>query len=997
MLAALAVCSGLGISFPADLVAVRGGVAGPQARPLPLPGWRLEPAAPEGLADRRAQGAFVAPLRGTEVPGGWSAATADLLLLAHPGQTERAAERVRARLPEAELELGFGGLAQALRVCGAARDGWQSEALAAELSNWSELALALPDRLVSGRACAAPQDPLFEAAWHRHNHGQAGGVSGIDVDALHALGLGGGDATSKVLVLDDGVQLDHPDLPHVVGADFTGQGGAGAPVEACDRHGTALAGLISASVDNGLGSSGIAPACRVLSARVLARLPSCDGSFVALESALVAALDWGLAQGARVTLNANVFATVLPLADAKYAATHAFTQLHVAAVGNDGAAAIGWPAASPSVWGIGAIDRHGAHWPLSNTGSEVDLVAPGVAVPTTDRSGAVGYTSGDDVVLDGTSLAAAQVAGAAALVLARRPNLSLALLESSLIAGAQDLGVSGADAVYGQGLLRCRAPLLTTSPFGATQRVTQSALGVQQDSDAYFPSISYDGRWIAFDSTASNLVPGDSNGLIDGFLVDRWNGTVARITVSSLGAQANDTAGDVFISGDASAIAFDSLASNLVPLDLNGTVDTFVHVRATGVTERVSVDSAGVEGNGPSFIPSLSADARHVAFRSKATNLTAGDTNAKDDCFVRDRLLGTTERVSVSSSGVQGNGHSNEPELSGDGRYVVFQSHAANFDGLDANGLADLYLRDRLLATTVLVSRTPAGSAGNGESINAVISHDGARIAFESSAEDLAPDGNGLRDAFVWERATGLCARVSKGVGGAQPNGDSYLACISPDGRWVGFYSDASNLVVGDTNGQTDFFVVDLTTGSLQRESVSSGGAQGSATAGGGATFAGLSWGARVAVFESQHSNLVPLDLNSSRDIFARERAAGADWLEVGFGLTGAAGEPRLVDLGGFGPGLATRYELTAAAPNSVGALVLGVTRLDLPLFGGVLVPGPDVLKAFFTTAGGTAVVPQPWPATLPAGLSAWAQAWVLDAAAAQGFAASNALATRSY
>jgi Tol biopolymer transport system component len=183
-------------------------------------------------------------------------------------------------------------------------------------------------------------------------------------------------------------------------------------------------------------------------------------------------------------------------------------------------------------------------------------------------------------------------------------------------------------------------------------------------------------------------VPGDTNGANrDIFVRDRQSGQTELVSVSSAGVQGNYGSSNPTISADGRFVAFESSASNLVPGDTNGANgDIFVHDRETGQTERVSVSSAGAQGNYGSVDPTISADGRFVAFRSEANNLVPGDTNDRPDVFVRDRQTGETERVSVSSAGTQGNGHSVHPTISADGRFVAFESSASNLVPGDTNG-----------------------------------------------------------------------------------------------------------------------------------------------------------------------------------------------------------------------------------------------------------------------------------------------------------------------
>jgi Tol biopolymer transport system component len=276
------------------------------------------------------------------------------------------------------------------------------------------------------------------------------------------------------------------------------------------------------------------------------------------------------------------------------------------------------------------------------------------------------------------------------------------------------------------------------------------------------------------------------------------------------GAQGNNYSGSPSISADGRYVAFRSEATNLVAGDTNNTADVFVRDRLAGTTERVSLSTAGVQGNNFSGYPSISADGRIVAFASVATNLVSGDTNQSYDIFVRDRLSGTTERVSVATGGAQGNNSSTYPAISADGNWVVFTSVASNLVAGDTNGASDVFVRDLVSATTERASVATGGAEGNGASGGPVISADGRYVAFLSTATNLVSgDTNGFMDIFVRDRSSGTTERVSVATGGAQENSDSFDSWISADGRYVAFESAASNLVAGDTNGARDVFVRD--------------------------------------------------------------------------------------------------------------------------------------------------------------------------------------------
>ena len=264
-------------------------------------------------------------------------------------------------------------------------------------------------------------------------------------------------------------------------------------------------------------------------------------------------------------------------------------------------------------------------------------------------------------------------------------------------------------AVAGVGLL---AGVLTLAgrPAGAfpgsTERASVDSAGNQSVGPSLAgpfaapPSISADGRFVAFAAWARNLAPGDTNGFGDVFVHDRGTGTTERLSADRTGTEANDTIHQPAISGDGHVVAFVSAATNLVPGDTNGQADVFVHDRPSGTTERVSVNSDGAEGDGSSERPTLSADGRYVAFSSSATNLVPGDTNGQSDVFVHDRQTRLTERVSVDSAGTEGNGDSRGASLSADGRFVAFASDANNLVPWDTNSVTDVFVRDRNSASS---------------------------------------------------------------------------------------------------------------------------------------------------------------------------------------------------------------------------------------------------------------------------------------------------------
>src|SRR5215211_278158 len=227
-----------------------------------------------------------------------------------------------------------------------------------------------------------------------------------------------------------------------------------------------------------------------------------------------------------------------------------------------------------------------------------------------------------------------------------------------------------------------------------TTRVSVSSSEAQADNWSDHPSISSDGRFVAFESEASNLVTNDTNGFIAAFVRVLQTGATERVSVNSSEAQADNWSDHPSISSDGRFVAFGSIATNLVANDTNGFRDAFVRDLWMGSTQRVSIDSSGKQGNLNSYRPSISSDGRFVAFESEASNLVANDTNNAPDIFVRDRQGGTTERVSVSSSEAQADGFNGRLSISSDGRFVPPDAGATNPLANDPNKTPDISVRD---------------------------------------------------------------------------------------------------------------------------------------------------------------------------------------------------------------------------------------------------------------------------------------------------------------
>jgi len=360
---------------------------------------------------------------------------------------------------------------------------------------------------------------------------------------------------------------------------------------------------------------------------------------------------------------------------------------------------------------------------------------------------------------------------------------------------------------------------------GTTTLVSVNRFGTSGgNGQSLYPAVSADGRFVAFESYASDLVSNDTNYrfFTDIFVRDLQAGTTTLVSVNHAGTDSgNGSSSEAVISADGRFVAFYSNASDLVGNDTNGhTYDVFVRDLQVGTTSLVSVNTSGGSGNrdSASQLPvAISADGRLVAFSSPASNLVTNDTNGTLwDVFVRDLQAGTTTLVSVNLANGTGPHHSDYPLMSADGRYVVFSSSVNNLVSNDTNNTTDVFVRDLQAGTTTLVSvnRLGTASANSGSGAH-MLTPDGRFVAFTSLATDLVDvsDTNGASDVFVRDLQTGTTTLASVNhLGTGTGNGLSYNNSlgISADGRFVTFDARATDLVSNDTNGNVDVFVRDL-------------------------------------------------------------------------------------------------------------------------------------------------------------------------------------------
>lgn len=406
---------------------------------------------------------------------------------------------------------------------------------------------------------------------------------------------------------------------------------------------------------------------------------------------------------------------------------------------------------------------------------------------------------------------------------------------------------------------------------GTTVTASLSYLGTGPNSSSSEPDISADGRYVVFPSWASDLVPGDTNGQWDVFVRDMFLGVTTRVSVAADGSQLTSQSYECSISDDGRYVAFSSTGTNVVPGDVNYAPDIFRRDLLTGTNELVSVSTSGTQTTSESYRPRINSDGSFVAFLSYANNLVPGDTNYAPDVFLRDMTAGTTVLVSASSDETISDDSSEDPCVSTSGDRVVFWTVGRNLYENDYANQSDIMYRDIAAGTTTLVTVGGLIDEPIDDSDFARISADGRYVVFQSYAPNLVlGDKNRVNDVFLHDRETDELRCVSMTAEGTTGDGCSSHPSISADGRYVAFQSDASDLIEGDTNGVADVFVYDVTDGSLERVSMDSEGGE----TGDCSSWPYISGDGNAVVFRTRW-NLVPEDENSWMDVYVHYRDTG--------------------------------------------------------------------------------------------------------------------------
>ncbi len=420
-------------------------------------------------------------------------------------------------------------------------------------------------------------------------------------------------------------------------------------------------------------------------------------------------------------------------------------------------------------------------------------------------------------------------------------------------------------------LLVAAGPLASLEPDAGnaagplTEMVSIGTDGSANKSPASAPSISADGRFVAYESKSSNLVPGDNNKKSDIFVYDRQTGQTTLVSRSSTGELGNQHSTEPDISDDGRFVVFTSKASNFIESassrkrgdgthDRGPGLSIYLHDRDTGMTRIVSVASDGTPGSGRSWLPSISGNGRFVLWTSHANNLVPGDVNRiKRDPFIHDTMTGVTQFVDLSSQGKHVWSGGSYGAASYDGRYVSFQSKANDLVPNDNNRDFDVFVRDMVLGVTTRVSIGTDGTEGDFIAEKSDISNDGRFVVFQTKSVLVPEDTNGKIDIYVrdmWLNTTSLISLSSTGEQGDQ---DSTKPRMTGDGRFIAFLSKASNLVSDDNNGKQDLFVHDRHTGETVRASLTAEGGESS----GMTTHHSLAADGQFVVFASNAKDLV--------------------------------------------------------------------------------------------------------------------------------------------
>ncbi len=419
-----------------------------------------------GIDERAAAGLFVSPVLIDDL-GGPMLVRPELLVRFEAGVPGAFAGRRLGMFAGARVVAeNAHGLDKCFRLrTSEGSNGLDVLALAGQLASDPLVRFCEPDMVFTGRGDAIPNDPGFSQCWGLRNTGQFGGLVDFDMDVSEAWDITTGSASIKVVVIDVGVQQDHPDLNQVPGTDTSFAPGVnGGPNNACDNHGTAVAGCVTGIINNALGTCGVAPGCKVASARTFVSNVPCDGGWSSGVGETLNTLNWAASIGARVTNNSNYYGFQSSAISDLYTSTRAGGMVHFASAGNDASGTITYPSSIPSVNSVAALASNGTRASFSNFGPGLDFSAPGQTIYSTDRTGSAGYYAGDYGAVDGTSFASPYASGVAALILSQTPSLTASQVEGLMQSTGTDLGSAGYDTGFGWGMPNAYTALTGTPP-----------------------------------------------------------------------------------------------------------------------------------------------------------------------------------------------------------------------------------------------------------------------------------------------------------------------------------------------------------------------------------------------------------------------------------------------------------------------------------------------------------------------------------------------------
>jgi subtilisin family serine protease len=793
---------------------------------LPIAGWSLAgtpaashtEAATRDLVSRMSGDsvfAFVAPVFAGDggVP---NIVTQDLLVGFEPSVTEQRAEAILTELNAGDIiQRHFGNMKGAYHLRTRLKNGFDVLDMANKLAERPEVRFAEPDMIFTGQSALIPNDPGFTNLWGMQNTEQFGGALGIDMKAPQAWDITTGSSNIIVVILDVGVQPDHPDINQIPGTNFTSDVSFdGGPVNACDNHGTTVAGCVSAIINNNLGTVGIAPGCRCASARAFIANNSCDNSFTSQSSWTVNALAWAQSIGARVSNNSNKYG--LSLQSSAIAAEYMFTRgmgmVHFAAAGNDATNSIVYPASLPGVNAVAAVQEGGALTSGSNHGTGLAFSAPGLHIYTTDRTGTNGYGSGDYVFSDGTSLASPYAAGVAALVLSVNPSLNATNVEQIMQQSCVDLGPPGYDTTYGWGLVNAyNAVMLALAVPPATITVTSTAdsgagtlraalasaaNGDTIDASGVAGTILLTSGELLVSNNVTILGPGPANLAVDGNAASRaFNISGTAVTLAGLTITNGNASGGGFPANSGGGIYSGPGTLTVSNCAFSGNAAQYDGAGILANHSILTVSACSFSGNlasgngGGIFINALRGAATlTVSNCTFSGNTASGDSggaiynNGQDSGNATEQIVNST--LSGNSAGY-GAGIYNDGHSSGSATLTVSNCTLSNnlasgwgggiFNGGSLSGTGTVEIVNSTLNGNSASNDSGGGIFNQGYNGNATVSVSASTLSDNSAGYGAGMYNNGYAgSATLTLKASTLSGNLASGAGaGIYNNGKS--------------------------------------------------------------------------------------------------------------------------------------------------------------------------------------------------------------------------------